>query len=118
MALAQHVEQRPLIGSDQRDLPQAARVKVDCAQKVTEGDREARCDPQRQPHRTERRLLVRRLTGQRGEPQQADSGARGARRYRVVLEILAPRDQLFTVDRSDEEAAPQRVAEALEDLVS
>ncbi len=65
----------------------------------------------------ERRLLVARLAGERGEPQQPERGGRAAGRDRRVLELLAAGDQRLVVGGGGEEAAALGVGEALEDLV-
>src|SRR5829696_3491753 len=57
------------------------------------------------------------LAGEGGEAQEAVGGARVARGYRVVLEVLAPRDEPLVVDRGLEEAAALAVGEALDHRV-
>jgi hypothetical protein len=70
-----------------------------------------------QPDRAERGLLVAVLAGQRGEPQQPERGRRLPGRDRVVLDVLAARDQLLVVGGGREEAAVLGVGEALDDRV-
>ena len=71
-----------------------------------------RRDPVQQPQDAHRALLVLVLAGQRGEPQQPVSGARVARRNRVVLEVLPARDEPLVVRGGLEESAPLLVGEA------
>ena len=64
-----------------------------------------------------RGLLVARLAGERGEPQQPERRARRAGRDRVVVEVLAPRDEPLVVVGGREEAAALGVGEALDHRV-
>ena len=64
-----------------------------------------------------RGVLVARLAGEQREPQEPERGRRGAGGDRVVLDLLAPRDQRLAVVGGREEAAVLGVGEAREQLV-
>src|SRR3954452_3490302 len=84
---------------------------------MAEGGGMLRGDGVQQPDRPEARLLVAVLAGQRGEPQEPEAGGRLAGGDRVVLDVLAPRDQPRVVSGGGEEAAVLGIEEALEDGV-
>ena len=60
--------------------------------------------------------LVAVLAGERGEPQEAEGRRRVSRWDRVVLGVLAARDQLLVVVRRREEATALGVREAVDHL--
>ena len=70
-----------------------------------------------QPDHAQRGLLVARLAGEPGQPQEPERGGRGAGRDRGILELLAARDQRLVVGGGGEEPAALGVGEAVEDLV-
>ena len=101
----------------ERDLAHGGDVEVDRLQQVAERLRVLRRDRVQQPDRAERRLLVAILARQCREPQQGERGGRLAGGDRVVLDLLAPGDQLLVVLVGREEPAVLAVGEALEDRV-
>src|SRR3954453_23922882 len=84
---------------------------------MAERARMARRDLVQQAQVADAGRLVAMLSGERGEAQQAERGARRAGRDRRVLEVLAARHPLLVVRGRGEEPAALLVGEALEDRV-
>ena len=96
-------------GRDQRDLAHRASVEVDRPQQVGDRLRVARGDVAEAGAKTDSAWLgVAALAGERGEAQQAERGGGVAGRDRVVVDVLAPGDQLLVIVRGGEEAAAAR----------
>src|SRR3954454_13209189 len=116
-AAAHDALERLAIGPDQRHLAHRGDVEVDRLQEMAERLRMLGGERGQQPDGAERRLFVAVLAGERRQPQQAERGRRLTGGDRVVLDVLAARDQLLVVLGGREEAAVLRVREALDDRV-
>src|SRR5512132_295464 len=116
-ARAHDALERAAVGPHQRDLADGGDVEVDRLQQVAERGRVLRGERVQQPDRAERGLLVAVLARERGEPQQPERRRRLAGRDRVVLDVLAARDQLLVVVGGREEAAVLGGGGALYDRV-
>ena len=97
--------------ADDRELARRREVEVERAERPAERRRRARQVVADEPQRADRLPLELVVSPDPREPQEDEGEHRVARRDRVVLERLLPRDELLAVGRREEEAAALRVSE-------
>ena len=97
--------------AEDRELARRREVEVERAERPAERRRRARQVIADEPERPDRLPLELLVSPDPREPQEDEREHRVARRDRVVLERLLPRDELLAVGRREEEAAALVVSE-------